>query len=243
MSSHSSRGAFDRRTFLSAALVGAFLPRVSLSASIDRLTQPLSKDDRDRMSPREILDELKAGNERFRSGRMAGIDYRQQQLASAAGQYPAAVILGCVDSRGPAEIIFDVGIGDIFNARVAGNVVSDDLLGSLEFACAAAGAKAIVLLGHTACGAIKGAIDNVELGHLSGLLAQIRPAIAATTFSGERSSRNPVFVDAVARTNVRLGIEKIRRRSSILANLEHKKTIAITGAMYDLATGVVQFDG
>jgi len=243
MSSHSSRDALDRRTFLGAALVGAFLPRVSLTASIDRLTQPLSKDDRDRMSPGQILDELKAGNERFRSGQMAGIDYRQQQLASAAGQYPAAVILGCVDSRGPAEIIFDVGIGDIFNARVAGNVISDDLLGSLEFACAAAGAKAIVLLGHTACGAIKGAIDNVELGHLSGLLAQIRPAIAATTFSGERSSRNPVFVDAVARTNVRLGIEAIRRRSSILADLEHKKMIAITGAMYDLATGVVQFDG
>jgi len=126
---------------------------------------------------------------------------------------------------------------------VAGNVVSDDLLGSLEFACAAAGAKAIVLLGHTACGAIKGAIDNVGLGHLSALLAQIRPAIAATAFSGERSSRNPVFVDAVARTNVRLGIEAIRRRSSILADLEHQKTISITGAMYDLATGAVQFDG
>jgi len=216
---------------------------VSLTAPINRLTQPLSKDDRDRMSPDQILDELKAGNERFRSGQMAGIDYRQQQLASAAGQYPAAVILGCVDSRGPAEIIFDVGIGDIFNARVAGNVVSDDLLGSLEFACAAAGAKAIVLLGHTACGAIKGAIDNVELGHLSGLLARISPAIAATTFDGERSSRNPAFVDAVARTNVRLGIEEIRRRSSILADLEHKKTIRITGAMYDLATGAVRFDG
>jgi len=243
MRSHSSRGAFDRRTFLSAALVGAFLPRVSLTAPTDRLTQPLSKDDRDRMSPGQILDELKAGNKRFRSGQMVGIDYRQQQLASAAGQYPAAVILGCVDSRGPAEIIFDVGIGDIFNARVAGNVVSDDLLGSLEFACAAAGAKAIVLLGHTACGAIKGAIDNVGLGHLSALLAQIRPAIAATAFSGERSSRNPVFVDAVARTNVRLGIEAIRRRSSILADLEHQKTISITGAMYDLATGAVQFDG
>jgi len=240
MSSHSC-GAFDRRTFLSAALVSAFLPRVSLTAPINRLTQPLSKDDRDRMSPDQILDELKAGNERFRSGQMAGIDYRQQQLASAAGQYPAAVILGCVDSRGPAEIIFDVGIGDIFNARVAGNVVSDDLLGSLEFACAAAGAKAIVLLGHTACGAIKSAIDEVELGHLSGLLARISPAIAATTFSGERSSKDPAFVDAVAQTNVRLGLEEIRR-SSILAELEHKKTIRITGAMYDLAMGVVRFD-
>jgi carbonic anhydrase len=243
MSSHSSCGAFDRRSFLSAALIGTFLPRVSLTAPINRLTKPLSKDDRDRMSPEQILDELKAGNERFRSGQMAGIDYRQQQLASAAGQYPAAVILGCVDSRGPAEIIFDVGIGDIFNARVAGNVISDDLLGSLEFACAAAGAKAIVLLGHTACGAIKGAIDKVELGHLNRVLARISPAIAATTFSGERSSKNPAFVDAVAQTNVRLGIEEIRQRSSILAELEHTKAIRIAGAMYDLATGAVRFDG
>jgi carbonic anhydrase len=226
---------------MNAALVGAFLPYVSLSASISRLTRPLSREERDLMSPDQILDELKAGNERFRSGRMAGIDYRQQQLASAGGQYPAAVILGCVDSRGPAEIIFDVGIGDIFNTRVAGNVVNDEVLGSLEFACFVAGAKAIVVFGHTGCGAVKGAIDDVEVGHLTGLLTRIKPAIAATTFSGERSSRNAAFVDAVARTNVRLGIDDIRRRSSILAGLEQKGTIRIAGAMYDIATGVVSF--
>src|SRR5262245_8410693 len=232
----------SRRGFLGAALAsGAFLSPASLSAQLSRLTRPLSKEQRNQMAPAQILDELRLGNERFRSGRMAGIDYRQQQLASAGGQYPAAVLLGCVDSRGPAEIIFDVGIGDIFNARVAGNVVSDDLLGSLEFACAVAGAKAIVLFGHTACGAVKGAIDNVELGHLSGLLAQIRPAVAATPFDGDRSSRNAAFVDAVARTNVHLGIEGIRRRSSILTGLEQKGTITIVGAMYDLATGVVDF--
>jgi carbonic anhydrase len=226
---------------MSAALAGTLLPPVSLAAQFIRLTHPLSRDQRDRMSPDQILDELKAGNERFRSGRMAGIDYRRQQLASAEGQYPAAVVLGCVDSRGPAEIIFDVGIGDIFNARMAGNVVTDDLLGSLEFACAVAGAKAIVLFGHTACGAIKGAIDDVDVGHLTGLLARIKPAIAATTFSGERSSRNAAFVDAVARTNVRLGIEDIRRRSSILAGLEQNGTIRMAAAMYDLATGFVHF--
>jgi carbonic anhydrase len=227
---------------MGAALVGPFLPSLSLSAHISRLTHPLSREQRDGMSPDQILDELKAGNERFRSGRMAGIDYRQQQLASAGGQYPAAVMLGCVDSRGPAEIIFDVGIGDIFNARIAGNVVTDDLLGSLEFACNVAGAKVIVLFGHTACGAVKGAIDDVDMGHLTGLLARIRPAIAATTFNGERSSKNATFVDAVARTNVHLGIEDIRRRSSILTRLEEKGTIKMTGAMYDLATGVVTFD-
>jgi carbonic anhydrase len=231
----------DRRTFLSAALVGAFLPQPPLWAQISSLTGPLSKEERDRMSPDQILEELKTGNERFRTGRTAAHDYRQQQLASAVGQYPAAALLGCIDSRGPAEIIFDVGIGDVFNARIAGNVVTDDLIGSLEFACAAAGAKVVVLFGHTACGAVKGAIDDVQLGHLSGLLARIKPAIAATTFSGERSGRNPAFVDAVARTNVRLGIEDIRQRSSILAGLEHEHRIRIVGAMYDLATGVVTF--
>src|SRR5215470_7294160 len=233
--------ASTRRSFLGTLLAG--VPSIARLSAQPPLARTLSKEQRDGMSPGEVIEELKRGNERFRSGRMVARDYRKQQLATAGGQYPAAAMLGCIDSRGPAEIIFDVGIGDLFNARVAGNIVTDDLLGSLEFACAAAGAKAVVLFGHTDCGAIKGAIDDVELGHLSGLLAQIRPAIAATAFSGERSSRNPVFVDAVARTNVRLGIEAIRRRSSILADLEHKKTISITGAMYDLATGAVQFDG
>ena len=241
MSSHRAIGFCNRRTFLNAALAGAFLPRPLLSAQISSLARPLSKEERDRMSPDQILEELRAGNERFRSGPMAAHDYRQQQLASAGGQYPAAVLLGCVDSRGPAEIIFDVGIGDVFNARIAGNVVTDDLLGSLEFACAVAGARVIVLFGHTACGAVKGAIDDVQLGHLTGLLARIKPAVGATTFSGERSSGNPAFVDAVARTNVRFGIEHIHR-SSILARLEHEKQIVIAGAMYDLATGVMQFD-
>jgi carbonic anhydrase len=241
MNSQRPIGISTRRTFLNAALVGAFLPRIELAAQISSLTGPLSKAERDRMSPEQILEELKAGNERFRSGRMAAHDYRQQQLASAGGQYPAAVLLGCVDSRGPAELIFDIGIGDVFNARIAGNVVTDDLLGSLEFACAVAGAKVIALFGHTACGAVKGAIDGVQLGHLTGLLDQIKPAIAATAFDGERSSKNPAFVDAVARTNVRLGIEEIHRRSSILAGLEHERQILIVGAMYDLATGVVTF--
>jgi carbonic anhydrase len=195
------------------------------------------------MSPGEVIEELKRGNERFRSGRMVARDYRKQQLATAGGQYPAAAMLGCIDSRGPAEIIFDAGIGDLFNARVAGNIVTDDLLGSLEFACAVAGAKVVVLFGHTACGAIKGAIDDVEMGHLTGLLNQIKPAIAATRFNGERSSKNAAFVDAVARTNVQLGVDDIRKRSPILADLERKGAIQIAGAMYDLATGVVEFGG
>jgi carbonic anhydrase len=193
------------------------------------------------MTPEQVIAELKKGNERFRAGRPLPHDYVGQQGSSAAGQYPAAVVLGCVDSRTPAEILFDVGIGDTFNGRIAGNVVNDDLIGSLEFACALSGAKAIVVFGHTACGAVKGAIDDVELGHLTGLLARIKPAIAATTFEGEKSSRNPAYVDAVAKTNVAMTLDHIRRRSPILADLERKGSIRVAGAMYDLATGRVEF--
>jgi carbonic anhydrase len=201
----------------------------------------LTKEERDRMTPGEVLDGLRSGNERFRSGKMALRDYRDQQRTSAAGQFPAAVILGCIDSRAPAEIIFDAGIGDTFTARIAGNVVNDDLLGSLEFACAVAGAKVLLLFGHTACGAIKGAIDDVEMGNLTGLLARVKPAISATTFDGAKSSKNATYVDAVARTNVLLGLDNIRRRSPILADLEKKSAIEIVGAMYDLVTGAVEF--
>ena len=147
-------------------------------------TNALTKAERDRMTPAQVLDELKNGNERFRTGKLALRDYRDQQRTSAAGQYPTTAVLGCIDSRAPAELIFDAGIGDTFNARIAGNVVNDDLLGSLEFACAVAGAKVLLLLGHTACGAIKGAIDDVEMGNLTGLLARVKPAITATTFAG-----------------------------------------------------------
>jgi len=215
---------------------------LELSAQVlTRATGALTKEERDRLTPGQVIDELKRGNERFRSGKSASRDYRDQQLAGAAGQYPAAVALGCVDSRAPAEIIFDVGIGDLFSARIAGNVINDDLLGSLEFACAVAGAKAIVLFGHTACGAVKGAIDDVEMGNLTGLLARIKPAISATKFTGEKSSKNSAYVDAVAGTNVLLGLDGIRRRSPILADLEKKGTIQIVGGMYDLATGSLSF--
>ena len=176
-------------------------------------TGSLTKEERDRMSPAQVIEELKKGNERFRTRKMAPRDYIAEKRSSAAGQYPAAMILGCVDSRVPAEIIFDVGIGDTFNGRLAGNVVNDDLLGSMEFACALSGAKLVLVLGHSACGAIKGAIDDAVLGNLTGLLARIKPAIPETKFEGEKSSKNPAYVDAVARTNVTLALENIRRRS------------------------------
>ena len=143
--------------------------------------------------------------------------------------------------RAAGGIIFDAGIGDTFCGRVAGNVVNDDQMGSMEFACAVSGAKLVLVLGHTACGAIKGAIDDVVLGNLTGLLARIKPAIPETAFEGEKSSKNPAYVDAVARTNVKLGIETIRRRSPVLADLEKKGAIQITRAMYNVASGVAEF--
>jgi carbonic anhydrase len=157
--------------------------------------------------------------------------------------YPAAVILSCIDSRAPAETIMDLGIGDCFNARVAGNIANDDIVGSMEFACKVAGAKVVLVMGHTACGAIKGAIDGVQLGKLTGLLAKIRPAVEATRYQGERSGKNYDFVDAVARKNVELTMADIRRRSAVLADLETSGAVRVVGAMYNLETGRVEFFG
>ncbi|RAO77702.1 carbonic anhydrase [Dyella jiangningensis] len=201
----------------------------------------LTKAQRDAMTPDQVIALLKQGNERFRAGKLDTHDYLAQKRASAAGQYPAAVILSCIDSRAPAEIICDTGIGDTFNARVAGNIANDDLLGSMEFACAVAGAKLVLVMGHTACGAIKGAIDGAKLGNLTGLLDKIKPAVEATRFDGERSSKNDAFVDAVAATNVRHTIDEIRRRSDVLAGLEKDGKIKIVGSMYQLVGGKLEF--
>lgn len=235
--------SLGRRDFLGTLGMCAAAPLARLSL-VQMATSPsgsLTKERRDSMSPSQVIDELKKGNERFRTGKMTTRDYLAEKRASAAGQYPAAVVLGCLDSRVPAEIIFDAGIGDTFVGRVAGNVVNDDMLGSMEFACAVSGAKIVLVLGHTACGAVKGAINDVVLGNLTGLLARIKPAISATKFDGEKSSKNGPYVDAVARTNVVLVLGEIRRRSPILEDLEKKGTIQITGAMYDLSTGMVEF--
>jgi len=201
----------------------------------------LTKEKRDSLTPDQIIELMKKGNARFRAGKMQPRDFLAQKRASAAGQYPAAVILSCIDSRAPAEIILDAGIGDTFNARVAGNVSNPDILGSLEFACAASGAKVVLVMGHTSCGAIKGAIDNVQLGNLTGLLDQIKPAVEATQYTGERSSKNLAFVDAVARTNVQQTITSIRNGSPTLHDLESKGQIKIVGAMYELNGGEVKF--
>jgi len=184
---------------------------------------------------------MRKGNQRFRRGEEYPHDFLAQQRESAKGQHPAAVILSCIDSRAPAETIMDLGIADVFSARVAGNIANDDILGSMEFACKLAGAKVVLVMGHTSCGAIKGAIDKVQLGSLSGLLAKIQPAVDATSYEGERSAKNYDFVDAVARKNVELTMGEIRRRSSVLAELETAGAIKIAGAMYNIKTAAVEF--
>jgi carbonic anhydrase len=183
----------------------------------------------------------KRGNERFFTGQPRKRDFLRELRASAAGQFPAAIVLSCVDSRVPAEVVLDVGIGDIFTARLAGFVVNEDTLGSMEFACQVAGAKLVLVLGHTSCGAVKGAIEGVEFGNLTALLAKIRPAIDATVFDGERTSENPAFVDAVARTHVARSVALIREQSPVLRDLERSGRIRIVESMYDLSTGRIDF--
>lgn len=230
-----------RRRFLSTALGACAFSAPFASAQLaPNMSESLTRQQRDSMTPSQVIDELKKGNLRFRAGKMAPRNYLAEKQSSAAGQYPAAVILGCVDSRVPAEIVFDAGIGDIFTGRVAGNVVNDDMLGSMEFACGVSGAKLVLVLGHTACGAVKGAIDDVVLGNLTGLLARIKPAMRTLKFDGEKSSKNSSYVDAVARANVVLGLAEIRRRSPILEDLEKKGSIKIAGAMYNVANGMVE---
>jgi carbonic anhydrase len=210
---------------------------LSSAAHADALT----KVQRDRLTPDDILALMKKGNKRFYTGKREDQNFLAQQRATAKGQYPAAVLLTCIDSRAPAETILDLRIGDIFNSRVAGNVENPDILGSMEFACKLAGAKVVLVMGHTACGAIKGAIDNAELGNLTGLLAKIKPAVAATAYTGERSTKNAAFVDAVARKNVEITIANIRKDSPVLVEMESNGAIKMAGAMYNLETGVVDF--
>lgn len=217
-----------------SGMAGVSVPTISFAAA-------LTKKERDGMTPDKVIEHFRQGNLRFRKNRLAKHDYLAQKRASAAGQFPAAVILSCIDSRAPAEIILDAGIGETFNSRVAGNISNADMLGSMEFACAVAGAKLILVMGHTGCGAVRGAIDNAQLGNLTGLLNKIKPAIDKTTYTGERKGSNYDFVDAVARKNVELTVQDIRNNSPVLKDLEDKKKIKIVGCMYHLAGGKVDF--
>jgi carbonic anhydrase len=196
------------------------------------------------LSPEDALQILEAGNARFSSNLKANSDLLEQVRQTRDGQFPFAAILSCIDSRTSAELIFDQGLGDIFSVRIAGNFLNDDILGSLEFACRIAGAKLIVVLGHSRCGAIKGACDGVELGHLTAMLAKIRPAIDAVTDPVDpeaRTSANGEFVEAVAHENVCRVVEAISERSGVLEEMRKSGAIGIVGGMYDVTSGSVEF--
>jgi carbonic anhydrase len=239
-----------RRNFLKIAgrslVVGGVASGFALSPgkarSADHGTITQTKATQAAITPAVALQMLKDGNDRFVQGAMLRRDLRQQVKATGDGQFPFAAIVGCIDSRASNELIFDQGIGDLFSARVAGNFIDDEVLGGLEFACALSGAKQIVVVGHSECGAVKGACDDVVLGNLTRTLANIKPAVAAVTgYDANRTSRNRAFVQAVAVKNVVLGIERIRSHSPILRALADKGTIGLAGAMYDVHSGRVTF--
>jgi carbonic anhydrase len=202
----------------------------------------MTKEEQQKLTPDEVLRNLKDGNARFNQGTVTKRDHSEQVRRSAQGQYPQAVVIGCLDSRVPIEDIFDQGIGDVFVGRVAGNFVNEDLLGSMEFACKVAGAKLILVMGHQHCGALKGAIDDVKLGNITAMLDKIKPAVVMSQdFTGEKSSKNDAFVKYVAENNVRRAIKQIREKSPILKEMEEKGEIKIVGAFYRLTDGTLEF--
>lgn len=202
----------------------------------------LTKEARDQITPTQAIEILRKGNDRFMNNLKANRNLLEQVNETSDGQHPFAVVLSCIDSRTSAELIFDQGLGDIFSCRVAGNVINEDILGSMEFACKVAGARAIMVLGHTRCGAVKGACDHVEMGNLSALLHKIQEAAALETeIVDNRTSKNSVFVERVASLNVDLVLRQILERSPILAAMLEAGEIGITGGMYDVETGRVDF--
>ncbi|HTO88976.1 MAG TPA: carbonic anhydrase family protein [Thermoanaerobaculia bacterium] len=215
-----------------AIAVALMLPALAVPGQVQ------TKESQAAMTPSKALDALKAGNARFLAGKGERRDLKAQVAATASGQYPFAAILSCMDSRASAELVLDQGIGDIFSIRVAGNIVDTDDLGSLEYAVAAAGAKLIVVMGHTSCGAVKGAIDDVKLGNLTELLAKIQPAVHA---AGPGTSKDKAYVTKVAEQNVRLVMKEIRSRSAVIAPLLSSGKVGMAGAIYDVETGRVAF--
>lgn len=201
----------------------------------------LNADTQSAITPQKALELLKEGNARFLNKQMLDRDLNLQVSQTAGGQWPFAVVLGCIDSRVPNELVFDQGIGDIFSARVAGNFVNTDILGSIEYGCKVAGSKLVVVLGHEGCGAVKGACDGVELGNITALLANLKPAVDSVEESEDRSSANKDFVHKVVDSNVDLTVEDIRRQSLLLKEMEANGEIMIVGAVYDVATGKVSF--
>ena len=202
----------------------------------------LTKQEQDGLTPAAVVEMLRDGNARFVAGELTVRNHRAQIRKAVMGQHPKAIVLSCVDSRVPVEDVFDRGIGDMFVARVAGNFVNVDMLGSMEFACHVSGAKVILVLGHEHCGAIKAAIAGVELGNITEMLSKIRPAVEQLSdYDGDRSSSNERFVHEVTERNVSLNVQRIRDESPILKKMESDGDIAIVGALYDMDNGHVTF--
>ena len=200
----------------------------------------LTQEQQAKLTPQSVLAELMAGNRRFISNALTERNHSKQVREAYAGQFPKAVVLSCLDSRIPVEDVFDRGVGDIFVARVAGNFINEDILGSMEFACHVAGAKLIIVLGHTHCGAIQAAIDNVQVGNITPMLAKIRPALeTAQPFRGQKTSENPEYVAHICHENIRMAVRQIRKESTILKGLKDDGSIEIVGAYYDLGSGAV----
>ncbi len=203
-----------------------------------------TKEAQAKMTPELSIEELKAGNARFLNKTQVNRNLLEQVEDTSTGQFPFATVLSCIDSRVSSELIFDQGIGDLFSIRIAGNFVNVDILGSMEFACKLAGTKVVVVLGHTACGAVKGACDHARLGNLTALINKIEPAVAAVTEPKDetlRNSSNIDFVNEVAKKNVLMTIDQIRKESDVLATMEKEGDIKIVGGMYDIKTGAVNF--
>jgi len=202
-----------------------------------------TKETQSHLTPRLALDILKEGNDRFVKNLKAQRDLLGQVNATREGQWPFATILSCMDSRTSAELIFDQGLGDIFSIRIAGNIVNTDIIGSMEFACKVAGSKLIVVLGHTKCGAVKGACDHVEMGNLTELLSKLQPAVyeEKTTKAEQRNSKNPQFVENVSSINVNRSVKSIIERSYIIEQMVESGAIGVVGAMYNIDTGLVEF--
>ena len=244
MSTHSvDPSPSSRRRFLKSVTVGtaAVLSGVTVAQG-DEPIPAMTKEARGKLSPQQALNLLKDGNDRFVAGKMLNRNLLSQAEVTAEGQFPFAGILACIDSRCAPELIFDQGIGDIFSARIAGNFANTDFIGSFEFAAKLAGAKLIVVIGHTGCGAIVGACDNAQLGNLTTTLSNLMPAVySVTEVKGARNGSNPEFVRAVTEMNVRLNVKNLLNRSAVLHDLEENGTIKVVGAMHDLATGKVTF--
>jgi carbonic anhydrase len=201
-----------------------------------------TKETQSKMTPKDALSYLKIGNERFQKNLKANRTLLEQVNDTRDSQFPFAAILSCIDSRVSAELVFDQGLGDVFSIRIAGNFVNNDILGSMEFACKVAGSKLIVVLGHTSCGAVKGACDHVKLGNLTGMLDKIQPAVESVqNVEGEKNSKNLKYVDEVARVNVLHAMDRIKKESPVLNEMLENNEIGIVGAMYNVSTGEVDF--